>query len=185
MICSIADCNSKHYGKSYCLMHWQRARTGGDMNAPKRKLHGLSHHQRLNRIWENVRQRCNNPNNPNYQHYGGRGITICNEWKGDFEPFCRWALSAGYQDSLTLDRVDVNGNYEPANCRWVTRMEQSNNLRNNVVIEFDGKVMTLPQWSRHTGISQHTLRWRRSYGWPTDRVLTTPVDIKYRAKRMT
>ena len=91
-------------------------------------VHGLSHH-RLFGIWNGMKTRCYNENNKDYKDYGGRGIRICDEWLSDFLSFYNWAMENGYQDDLTIDRVEVNGNYEPSNCKWSTRAEQSRNQR--------------------------------------------------------
>lgn len=131
---------------------------------------------RLNGIWHTMLNRCNNPNSSSYENYGGRGIHICKEWEGSYLLFRKWAIEHGYSESLSIDRVDVNGDYEPSNCRWVTRGEQANNTRANVPVEFGGVTMNLMQWSKQSGIPYRTLRARLiNYGWSIERALTTPV----------
>lgn len=102
----------------------------------KTRTHGLRHSTRLYHIYATMKQRCNNPNNSQYKNYGGRGIKVCDEWndKNGFKAFYDWAISAGFDESKpwqeqTIDRIDVNGNYEPSNCRWVTNLEQQRNKR--------------------------------------------------------
>lgn len=114
------------------------------------KHHGFG--TRLYNIWNSMRQRCNNPNNHAYHNYGGRGIKICPEWD-DFAVFREWAISAGYDESAprgqcTIERINVNGDYSPENCKWATMMEQSKNKRNNVFLEYNGVVRSLKSWEK-------------------------------------
>lgn len=93
--------------------------------------------------------RCYNPHEPAYANYGGRGITMCNEWRDSYLAFRDWAFANGYEPNkgLSIDRIDVNGNYEPSNCRFVTRDAQANNKRSNVMLTYDGRTQTLAQWA--------------------------------------
>ncbi len=129
--------------------------------------HGKSR-TRLYRIWIGMKDRCGNPNNP---HYGGRGITVCDEWQSDFEAFYRWAISNGYKNDLTIDRIDNDGNYEPSNCRWVTGKQNSNNKSNNKKYEYEGQEYTIPELSRMTGINASTIRSRLKAGWSIARAI--------------
>jgi len=105
-------------------------------------------HSRLFNCWCSIRNRCNNPKHAKYRFYGARGIRVCDEWLYHFAPFRDWALANGYSDSLTIDRIDSNGNYCPQNCRWITMVEQNNNRRSNIKVEFRGEFLTLAQLSR-------------------------------------
>ena len=112
--------------------------------------------------------RCTNPNSANYFNYGGRGIKVCDSWKS-FENFY---ADMGDANGMTLDRIDVNGNYEPGNCKWSSMKEQGNNKRNNVRIEYCGFDMTAQQWADHTGIGESTIRRRLKLGWSPEKILT-------------
>lgn len=107
---------------------------------------------RLYNIWCSMKERCNNPNSQAYKDYGGRGISICKDWQDDYMNFYNWSINNGYDKKLTIDRIDVNGNYEPLNCRWATTDEQCNNRRNNIKITYNGKTQTLFQWCEEYGL---------------------------------
>lgn len=136
--------------------------------------HGLRH-KRIYNIWRNMWHRCTNPSDPGYRNYGGRGISVCKEWK-DPKVFADWAYKNGYSDNLTIDRIDVNGNYEPSNCRWATYATQANNKTNSVFIEYNGESHTFAEWEKITGISSKTIWARiRHYGWGVEEALSAPV----------
>ena len=107
--------------------------------------HGQSNSS-LYRRWQHMKDRCYNPNDKRYKNYGRRGIKVCDEWLNYFENFYNWAINNGYQEGLTIDRIDVNGNYEPSNCRWADMETQSNNRTTNINITYQGQTKTLKQW---------------------------------------
>lgn len=119
------------------------------------KTHGLSK-TRLYEIWHGMKGRCSNGN----KNYGGRGIKICEKWEKSFIDFYNWAIENGYNESLTIDRVNVDGDYCPENCRWATAKEQANNKRVNVKIEFNGKSHTVSEWAKILDIKRSTLEKR-------------------------
>lgn len=179
-----------------CEKKTQRLITGEDLRSGKtkscgcynsqvaseRKTHGLSN-TRLYHIWHDMKRRILNQKCASYKKYGGRGIKICDEWL-ELENFIKWAKESGYQENLTIDRIDVNGDYCPENCKWSTIMEQSNNKRNNNFLEYDGKKLTTAQWSKLLGISHETLRYRIAVlGWNVEKALNTPVNTKCRSKK--
>lgn len=130
---------------------------------------------RIYTIWADMKDRCGNKKAASYVYYGGRGITVCDEWRNDFKAFYEWAMSNGYAEDLTIDRIDVNGNYEPSNCRWVTRKEQANNTRRNHFLTYDGETHTLADWAEKVGIKQNTLLYRLKRGWSVERTLSIEV----------
>lgn len=114
---------------------------------------------RLYDIWNNMKQRCLNTHRADYRRYGGRGIKVCKEWM-NFKNFEKWAISNGYSNKLTLDRVDNNGNYEPINCRWANDDMQRNNKRTSHFVTYNGKTQTIKQWANELGINYYTLHSR-------------------------
>lgn len=101
---------------------------------------------RMYNIWVGLKGRCNNPNDPRYDRYGGRGISVCDEWNTSFQSFYDWAINNGYSDDLTIDRIDNDGNYEPTNCKWSTNKEQCNNRATNINIKIGNATKTLTEW---------------------------------------
>ena len=119
---------------------------------------------RLYNVWISMKQRCLNEKHKSYKIYGGRGITVCDEWKNDFKAFYEWAINNGYDENAqfmqcTLDRINVNGNYEPNNCRWVDQKVQGENTRTAHKIEYDGKIHCLSEWARILKIKRKTLEY--------------------------
>lgn len=136
------------------------------------KKHGLSK-TRIYHLFQNMKQRCYNPNAENYKIYGGRGIRVCDEWlhPDGFEKFYEWAISNGYNDNLSIDRIDVNGDYSPMNCRWANDETQYNNTRKSVYLTFDNKTQSAAQWAREIGVDRHTIYGRIRKGLPIEEVL--------------
>lgn len=138
--------------------------------------HGYSNTKEYN-VWRGMKRRCNNTKSDCYANYGGRGISVCQEWNESFESFLRdmGKCSKG----LSLDRIDNNGNYEPGNCRWATRKEQNRNSRHNVNLTLDGLTLPIVEWSEKLGLGYYVIRHRvKAYKWNTERALTTPVKVQ-------
>ena len=131
--------------------------------------------EKLYVCWKNIRQRCNNPNAAKYEYYGGKGISVCEEWNNYFA-FEEWALNNGYQENLTIDRIDCNKNYEPSNCRWVTLKEQANNKTNNKMITYKNVTKTINQWADQLNISSNTIFMRLKRGADIERACTYLQD---------
>lgn len=122
------------------------------------RTHGGSK-ERLYKIWAGMHKRCYNKNATNYKDYGGRGITVCDSWH-KFEPFQEWSLSHGYNDSLSIDRIDNELGYSPENCRWTVRVAQANNRRTSKMYTIDGETHTLKEWSNIFGVNYKYL-WKK------------------------
>jgi hypothetical protein len=146
--------------------------------------HGLSH-TRIDNIYRSMIARCYKKTDMNYHNYGERGISICDEWKNDKQSFFRWAFENGYSDDLTLDRIDVNGNYSPENCRWATYLTQANNKRNNRLININGEIHTMADWSRVSGVKKATIFDRIKKGWPEEQAVFTKVRHGSKTKNST
>lgn len=155
--CHLMDGHSRSCG---CL--------NSEITSNRNYRHGFSK-TRLYKIYYGILQRCNNQRNPAYPDYGGRGIHICKEWSKGFEEFRLWAMSHGYSDDLSIDRIDVNGNYCPENCRWATQKEQCNNTRKNIMVGG----LTLKETCIAKGLNYNTVYMRIKRGCPIKEALTS------------
>ena len=131
------------------------------------KTHGKSK-DKLYRVWNGMKQRCYNANDDFYYCYGAKGITVCEEWKNGFQNFYDWAISHGYDEKLSIDRIDVNGNYCPENCRWTNSSVQSRNRTDRKRYIYDGQELLLSEISEKTGIRVGTLWQRIQRGIPLE-----------------
>lgn len=148
-----------------------------EMLTKRNTVHG-DYNTRLYRIFSGMISRCKYPSATEYKDYGGRGITVCDEWK-EYNNFKQWAMSSGYTDKLTLERNDVNGDYCPENCRWATMDEQRNNKRNSHFLTYNGVTKTMAQWANLLGINYRTLRSRiNTLGWSIEDALEMTGSIK-------
>lgn len=127
-------------------------------------------------VWAGMKRRCFNPHTKFYSDYGGRGITVCDEWL-EYIPFKEWALSSGYKQGLTLERKDVNGNYCPENCCWITMSEQCNNKRNTIHIEYNGKSYTIKEIAKITGLKRRTIAGRIERGWSPEEIFNPQLKV--------
>ena len=141
----------------------------GCSSGPRRKLYD---------VWRQMHRRCYSPACKDFPAWGGRGITICQEWH-DVRAFCAWAESAGYAAGLTIERVDVNGNYEPGNCRWIPNEKQASNTRRLTFLEAFGETRRIDEWAAITGIKYRTIKMRLALGWDAEAALTV-VPVKGR-----
>lgn len=166
-----------------CVVDGYRIRTGktkscGCLSVEKARERSTKHGMSSSRIYfihNTMNERCFNPNATEYNNYGGRGIIVCDEWKGrkGFEKFLEWSMENGYKDNLTIDRIDVNGNYEPNNCRWITQKEQCNNTRKNKVLEYKGEKHTLTEWCEILEIPYGRTKKRLNLGWSVEKAFET------------
>jgi len=141
-----------------------RLRHGGAVKGQSEKLYG---------VWCDMKKRCYCPTANNFNYYGGRGIYVCDEWVSNYGSFRDWALNAGYQEGLWIERIDNNGIYSPSNCKWATIKEQANNRSTARMITCFNKTQTVAKWAEETGINPRTIKSRLYvYGWDTERALT-------------
>lgn len=151
---------------------------------PSRTTHGMSD-SRLYGIWTNMKTRCENPKSKFYKRYGGRGITVCEEWR-HFDGFLKWANASGYNDEMTIERTDNDRGYSPDNCRWASMKEQENNRSNSKLFTMNGETKTLALWCDEYGQSYKTV-YKRIFvlGWGFEKAITAPIDTSKRNKLST
>lgn len=139
------------------------------------QLHGKSH-EKIYKTWKSMKERCENPNTKSYKIYGAEGKRVCDEWLHDFQAFHDWAMANGYEEGLTIERIDGTKGYSPDNCTWATKTEQMNNIRNNKHLTYNNETKTRAQWAREIGINYNTLIFRLdNLHWDTEKALTTPT----------
>lgn len=171
-VCEVKGCAKPRHGRRFCDSHYRRSIRGGNPHAPLRTFHGHAKKFATSSeywAWAAMIQRCHNPRNPKFMDYGGRGIRVCQRWN-KFENFLA-DMGLKSSPNLEIDRLDNNGNYEPDNCRWATRKEQTRNRRGNVLITHGGLTLTAQEWSELTGIQRQTILYRYHAGWEHSRVV--------------
>lgn len=132
--------------------------------------------------WNDAKQRCFNSKHRSFHHYGGRGITMCDRWISSFGNFL--ADMGDCPPGLTIERHDVNGHYEPGNCRWAPKKDQTRNKRNSHFLEFNGQRLTIAEWSERTGLQARRINFRIAAGWPVSEALTLPPDAIGNRRRL-
>ena len=160
--CHLTSGHTKSCG---CLGHELSTKWGH-----ARAKHG-GRRTRLYNIWSSMKQRCYNHHNIRFANYGGRGIGICDEWRQNFAAFREWAMAHGYDDTLSIDRIDNDRGYSPDNCRWADALTQGNNQRTNRLLTAAGQTHTLSEWARLTGIGACTIFQRLRLGWSVARAV--------------
>lgn len=158
--------------------HSQSCRNCGPTPRPRKQPRAQRQSKTLlYKLWKNMRNRCFNKNNQSYPDYGGRGITVCEEWRTSFIPFMEWAQANGYGPNVEIDRKENNGNYEPSNCRFVPRIVNINNTRTNRRIEIFGELKTFGEWARDERCKVNYFQFRKrvlKLGWEPERALVSP-----------
>ena len=155
------DCGYEYLVPDTYLISGRR-KSCHNCNRPS-QTHGKTH-TRLFYIWSSMKQRCLNKNRKSYQEYGERGISVCAEWL-DFQTFYEWAMNNGYQEDLTIDRIDSNGNYEPSNCRWADLTTQARNKRNTLFVDYEGTKKPVQEVAEIVGMKAATIAYRLRKGW--------------------
>lgn len=187
------DCGTVKYVNIYHLVKGASTNCGcvgakktAERNKICKRIHGgtAGENGRLYNVYRGMIKRCYLKSNNAYRNYGGRGITVCDEWRGQhgFENFQEWAFATGYNSGApkgdcTLDRINADGDYEPSNCRWVDAKAQGNNRRDNHCLTYNGETHTVTEWAEKIGMKPVTLFQRLRKGWTVEKALTQPLRI--------
>lgn len=126
---------------------------------------------RIYNIWRAMNRRCTDPRHDAYKYYGGRGIVVCEEWRQSFLAFHSWAIANGYDDDLTIDRIDSDGNYSPENCTWLSMTEQNRRHRNCIALTYNGVTQLAIDWARQFGIKFSTFYWKLHRGETIEQIV--------------
>lgn len=141
-----------------------------ELTTQRNTTHGLSK-TKLWHVWSSMKNRCNNPKAEKFAMYGGRGIKVCAAWENDFENFFEWAMKNGYQEGLSIDRIDNAKGYSPENCRWISLQQQNNNKRRTIFVEENGNKYSIAEWCKIHSRDPKTIYARLKRGWPLDKAL--------------
>ena len=169
-------CNGNVKEYDYCSLKTGHTQSCGCLRRETISKTKSIHHgkgTRLYNIWKNMRQRCLNPKHPEYKYYGGNNIMICSEWD-DFTKFRTWALNNGYAETLTIERINLNEGYNPINCKWILKGQQSSNKRDTVLMTINGISKPFTIWCKEYGIAYKTVKKRMSKGMDFQTALTAP-----------
>ena len=159
---------------TYSQLNRGNTKSCGCLNREQTTVRNATHNEsktRLYKIWVGMRQRCNNPNKVRYADYGGRGIKVCDDWD-NYLTFKNWAISNGYDDTMSIERVDVDKDYCPTNCKWIPLSDQSKNRRSCNMLTYNGKTLTISDWARELNIHRSTINKRLKKGMSIDKVLS-------------
>ena len=181
------DCGKTKVVTSYLLtsgqrrscgcLHKERLLANTKLLQEKNKKHGDTN-TRLYHIWRGIKERCNVKTNKAYKWYGARGIKICDEWNNSYVSFKKWSLANGYDDKLSIDRINNNDDYKPNNCRWTNRITQGSNKSNNRLLTYKGETKTMSEWSRELQIPFYILWNRLHHGWSIENTFEKPIKKK-------
>lgn len=158
----VCECGNLTTVSSCDLVNGHTSSCGCKKFETRNLIHGMRH-TRLYEIWCGMKKRCYNVNSKSYNYYGGKNIKMCDEWESDFFSFYTWSINNGYNENLTIDRIDVKGNYCPENCRWITHAEQQKNRTNTIYLTYKNETKSLSEWASQYGVTYSACyqRYRR------------------------